>query len=160
MAQIFEPVVSKIVSLMVDLLYRALAVGTHLDKMVLTGGFGDSDYLRQALKMRLRIWNEEHTTDVELIVAPARKCGTGTATGALTRAMNKEHGPARALRMSVGVIRTIHWEPDEYVRLGMPEVNAQQKWRDPLDRQYYIKDVIHWRLKTASPCANFSPYEC
>lgn len=117
--------------MIVDLLNDADVAGEKVNKLVLTGGFGDSPYLRKALKKQLGDYNRKHASDVEFIVALSQRCGTGTAIGALMRTMDKENGPVRVLCMSVGVMRTIPYQPAGYD----DEVNAQETWTSPNDRK-------------------------
>jgi Arc/MetJ-type ribon-helix-helix transcriptional regulator len=143
MGRIFGKVVRKIERLMVDLLDRALEAKERIDTLVLSGGFSDSQYLRHSLRECLSEYNKEHATNTELMVAPGQKGGTGTAIGALMRTQNKENGPVRTLRLSVGVMRTIAFELDMYD----DEVNAQELYTREDDGETYIKDVIMWLLK-------------
>lgn len=107
MGKMFGRVKRKVESLMVRLLDMARAASPEVHELVVTGGLGDSPYLRSSLRRTLREYNEEHSSNIDFIVAPPQQSATSTAIGTLLRAMNKEHGPERALRMSVGVVRDI-----------------------------------------------------
>lgn len=149
MGKIFGKVARKVENFMLRLLDNAHAAASEVHKVVLTGGFGDSPYLRAMLRRSLLEYNDENSTDSEFIVAPPQRSGTSTAVGTLLRALNKEHGPVRALRMSVGVIRDIPYQPAVYRSLGTPEVTAQRHERGK-DGKYYIREVVQWLLKVVN----------
>lgn len=134
---------------MLKLLNDARTVTPEIHKIVLTGGFGDSPYLRTVLKRSILEYNQENLTDIELIFAPPHHSGTSTAIGTLLRALDKAHGPTRALRMSVGVVRDIACEVAAYRKLGIPEVMEQKRERGR-DGTYYIREIIQWLLKAVS----------
>lgn len=111
---IFQKMVSKAENLKIDLLDRAHATNTEIHKLLLTGGFGDSPYFRAAVRNRLTTYKREYMAEIDFIVAPSQRSGISTATGALLRVLDKEHGHLHVLRMSVGVLRTIPWQPSKY----------------------------------------------
>lgn len=52
--------------------------------------------------------------------------------------------------MSVGVIRDIRYQPEEYIHLGVPDVNDQDTEVDE-HGDTIIKGVIHWLMNAVCP---------
>jgi hypothetical protein len=120
MGSIYKIVVAEIEDLVVNLLRRAISENIRLDTLILTGGFGDSPFLRTAIRDRLHEYNLANDLQIEFIVTPGQQCKTATAIGGLLRALNKENGPVRALRMSVVVTRKIPRQTDVYKDMAYP----------------------------------------
>lgn len=64
------------------------------------------------------------------------------ASGAVLRALNKDHGPSRQLRSSYGIRRDAPYTQTEFGK----EV---KKHRDPADGRMYVK-TIYWVLPHVS----------
>ncbi|KAF2502416.1 hypothetical protein BU16DRAFT_498059 [Lophium mytilinum] len=114
--KIFKPSLQGVASLMESQLDLARAAKNGslgvVEKVVLIGGFGQSQALRDHLQRKLKEINGNHNSHVELI-APSVQNGPGVAvaSGAVLRALHKRRGPERILRSSYGILlREIHDE--------------------------------------------------
>lgn len=147
MEEIFRPVVKQIADVLCDLLRQAYKDGKHLEKVFLTGGFSGSSYLRRVLRQEVDKTNKEQHTNVNLVTLAGNRCNWSTALGALRRGDNKTHGPLRTLHMSIGVPRTIPWEPEPWRASGRPEVMEDAtRTFCKIDKCWYIKGAIEWLI--------------
>jgi molecular chaperone DnaK (HSP70) len=69
MKKIFDPCLRQIRALMQDQISRARAKNVEVDKVVLVGGFADSEALRRALETEIIRINDSHGSNVKLILA-------------------------------------------------------------------------------------------
>ncbi|XPS92354.1 hypothetical protein M3J09_001751 [Ascochyta lentis] len=145
MEQLFKPSARGIRSLMIQQIAAARSKEYDVDKLVVVGGFADSPYLIKYLKESLEYANAQMNTNTELISPPRRTSATGVATGAIHRAMNKEHGPKRIPRQSIGILRHIPYEPK--ARSYRQQVLRQKKTFNNTVGQMYIVDTIEWLIK-------------
>lgn len=146
MKQIFIPSLKIIDGLMLEQIQYARSDNVKVDKVVLVGGFGDSPSLRKFLQQSLEKSNEENMNNVELLHANIGTSAVGVAAGAIMRARNKESGPKRTPQRSIGMIRHIPWEEDQYSK----EVLRQPVTFAEISQREYIKRTILWLIKAVS----------
>ena len=79
--------------------------------------------------------------------------GIAVSSGAVLRALNKQHGPNRMIRSSVGVIEKVPYEPDATIE----HKNLPYKYvkLDPLDGYKYVENSIKWLVRKVA--SSFSP---
>ena len=143
---LFDDSLKAIEHLMLEQIENARGKNTDVDKVVLVGGFGDSPALKGHLKASLRKHNEQHRTNIKLILTPPNTSATGVAIGAVMRAQNKDNGPKRVPCRSVGVLRHVPWDPDTY----SAEVLAQAFSISDLTQEEYIMRTLLWIIKAVS----------
>jgi molecular chaperone DnaK (HSP70) len=68
MKKIFNPCLQQIQALMHDQISRARMKNVEVDKVVLVGGFADSEALQRALKAEIIRINDSHGSSVKLIL--------------------------------------------------------------------------------------------
>ena len=74
--------------------------------------------------------------------------GIAVASGGVLRALNKQYGPSRKMRTSIGIGRKIPFEPTERVQhVGLPRRFIKH---DKLDDIEYVENSIEWFLKPVS----------
>ena len=140
------PSLKAIAELMESQIRKALKHG-DVDKVALAGGFGDSPALKEFLADTIASINQNKNTYIKLMVMPPNTGAAGVATGALLRAQNKEHGPVRVPRLSIGIYHHVRNDPGLY----SDEVLEQDDWEFcDLDGEYYIRDTIKWIIKEVS----------
>lgn len=148
MRDIFIGSLRLIGQLMEDQIDLAVRKQIVVDKVVLVGGFGDSPALKEYLKSTLDRLRDKHRIPISMVVTPPNTGAAGVATGALIRALDKEHGPSRVPRQSIGVIQHLPLDQNLYSN----EVLNQTSWEEnPLDNEWYIKNTLRWIIKVVSP---------
>jgi hypothetical protein len=147
MLAIFQPSLVTVEQLMENQIVQSLLKKTDVDKVVLVGGFGDSPALREHLADSLSRINQERSTNIDILFTPANTGAAGVATGAVMRMHNKENGPRRVPRQSIGVIRHVPWDPTIY----SAEILSQSGLIvSELDGEEYIWRTIFWVIKVVS----------
>ncbi|ORY16547.1 Hsp70 family protein-like protein [Clohesyomyces aquaticus] len=112
-----------------------------VSKVILTGGFGQSPSLQSYLHSCVR--KERNFEEGEITLLTASSPSTAVARGAVLRALNKEHGPARKSQCSYGFLRTEPYEPENY------PAHAKTRCKiEPTDGMKYVDNAIHWLIKT------------
>ncbi|PVH99820.1 hypothetical protein DM02DRAFT_629036 [Periconia macrospinosa] len=124
-----------------DLLKRQLQLAEDkaVQKVILTGGFGQSPALQDYLRKQLGEYNKAHSTTIALLIP--RSPSTAVAKGAVLRALKKRDGPERVIQCSYGFLRDELYEPHRYT--------AHRKARakiDEADGERYIIDTIDWLI--------------
>ncbi|CAO2655819.1 Nn.00g046220.m01.CDS01 [Neocucurbitaria sp. VM-36] len=143
MEAIFMPSLKTIAELMESQITKALEHG-DVDKVALAGGFGDSPALKEFLADTIASINHDKNTYIKLMVTPPNTGAAGVAEGALLRAQNKEHGPERVPRLSIGIYHHVRNDTGLYCE----EVLEQDDWEFcDLDGEDYIRDTIKWIIK-------------
>ena len=71
--------------------------------------------------------------------------GVAVSSGAVLRALNKEHGPKRITRSSYGILQKIYYDPDgNDLHKSLPKQYAK---RDPVDGIKYVHGITWHILK-------------
>lgn len=144
MKSLFLPSLDTIEKLMKDQIYYAIANNIYIDKVILTGGFGDSPALKEYLKESLQKIYKRENERIRLLCTPKSRSAAGVAKGALMRAMNKDHGPKRVPIQSIGILHHVSDDPSKYP----PEVLRQKGWEEnELTGESYIMNTIQWLIK-------------
>ncbi|KAK6189536.1 hypothetical protein LQW54_013168 [Pestalotiopsis sp. IQ-011] len=154
--KIFDHCLSGIKTLMIAQIEDAAARGIKVNKLVGIGGFMGSVSLRKYLQNALREYCEEKGVQIEPIWAPHSV--SAVASGAVLRALNKEHGPERHARSSYGINRTEPYgQYDEHI-------NARAtSHKDECDGEQYVRDTIDWILplgRVIPPVWTSEPIPC
>ena len=97
-----------------DFVKKAFSSGQVPNKVVLTGGFGDSQYLRLKLLALVEQLNEDWDTSIVAKFTPTNTSATSVAVGANMRGDDKRHGPSRAPRQNVAILRYLQCDTDEF----------------------------------------------
>ncbi|KAL4864781.1 hypothetical protein BDV12DRAFT_7624 [Aspergillus spectabilis] len=123
----------------VDLIEQQLdeAAGENVKVLLLVGGFSKSPALRRRMdeafwangKKRLKVLYL--TTDIDMTTAVSR--------GAVLRALNKENGPRRKLRLNLGVRVTEPWNPKF--------TGHNYYFKHPLNRKRYVENCLDWVIR-------------
>jgi hypothetical protein len=155
MEDIFQTPLETIDNLMKDQIHYAMRDCIQIDKIVLSGGFGDSPALRERLTKSLKAINEKGNMHIKLIFRKKNAGAAGVAKGALMRAMNKDNGPKRTPVQSIGILHHVRDDP-RYPK----EVLNQGKWEHHEETDdWYIMNTIEWLIKVASLSAMKSPHK-
>ena len=143
------PSLKTISELLEDRLKEARQENASIDKVVLAGGFGDSPALKDFLDDTITQYNRDHGTDIELSCPPQNMGAAGVATGALMRAQDKEHGPAKVPRQSIGIYHHVTYDPGSYSEEVLDQ--REDDWEtSPRDGREYIMNTIKWIFKVVS----------
>ena len=136
-----------------------LAENKHrrVDRVILTGGFGQSPSLRSYLRTYLAERTNLRRASIDLIapqnpLVPA--ClrlnefssrlfrSTAVARGAVLRALNKRFGPSRITQCSYGFILSEPFQPEVF------EAHSQTKCRiNEVDGERYVDETIRWVIR-------------
>ncbi|KAI8935379.1 hypothetical protein NX059_007962 [Plenodomus lindquistii] len=146
MKALFMPSLTTIADLMKRQIQRTLRSGIRLSKVVVAGGFGDSPALKEFLREALEDINKDYGTDTKLVTAPQNTGAAGVALGALLRATDKGHGPAKVPCQSIGIYHHVRNEPETYGAEVLDQ--HEDEWEYcPQDGFMYIKNTLHWIVK-------------
>ncbi|KAJ8110504.1 hypothetical protein OPT61_g6674 [Boeremia exigua] len=121
-AQFFEPTVTQIIRRVAELARKSIFVkGSEIDKIVLTGGFGDSPYLRTEFTKMISRLNKAWGTSIQPAFSPPNSSATGVIVGGIHRSIDKAYGPQR--------------QP------------SQEREKNPDTKVEYLTDTIEWPIK-------------
>lgn len=144
MYEVFKDCLRSIAELMLKQLNAAKAKKVNVQRVILTGGFGDSPSLRNHLRKILH--KERNLLNQQIDFEPSHYVQSAVARGAVLRALRKEFGPQRFTRSSYGVLRS------ELYDLENPKHRKFRVKRDHADGELYIMHTIHWFLDKVSWC--------
>ncbi|EXJ77707.1 hypothetical protein A1O3_09936 [Capronia epimyces CBS 606.96] len=132
---LFRPSLEGVAEIMRDQLTKARKKGCQVSKVILMGGFGQSEALASYLKGVLAT---EYSAEGQKVILDSSKLqSTAVACGAVLRALRKEDGPARVLQLSYGFLRS---EP-----YGDHKEHSKQKAKlDKIDGVRYVDNTICW----------------
>ena len=139
------PSLNTIADLMEKQINATLQSEIKVDKVVLVGGFGDSPALKDFIGNALLRISDEKKTNLNLIVTPPNTGASGVAIGALKRAKNKEHGPAKIPCLSIGIYHHVRYEPESYSEEVLTQTDEWEQ--NDLDGDLYIMHTIKWIFK-------------
>ncbi|KIM98784.1 hypothetical protein OIDMADRAFT_181289 [Oidiodendron maius Zn] len=139
---VFKDCLRGVSALMLKQLNAAKANGVSVERVILTGGFGDSPSLRNHLKKALR--KERNFLDMPIELETPHYIQSAVARGAVLRALRKDFGPHRYTRSSYGVLRS------EQCDLNNPKHKKFRARRDRVDGELYIMDTIEWLIEKGS----------
>ncbi|KAI1844837.1 hypothetical protein JX266_009065 [Neoarthrinium moseri] len=134
----------------------AAARGVKVNKIVGIGGFMGSVSLRKYLQNVLSRYCDEKGVQIEPIWASHNV--SAVASGAVLRALNKEHGPERYARSSYGVNRS---EP--YGQYDEHDEARATPFKDSCDGELYVRNTIDWILplgRVIPPVWTSKPLQC
>ncbi|KAH7378746.1 hypothetical protein BKA66DRAFT_610262 [Pyrenochaeta sp. MPI-SDFR-AT-0127] len=138
-----------------DVLENQLALaesGRHcVQKVILTGGFGQSPSLQSCLKKYLETRLNSDGREMELIIP--RNPSTAVARGAVLRALNKRFGPSRITQCSYGFLISEPYEPAVYEEHRQTRCNINKD-----DGERYIDDTICWQVQAGERVENMQVF--
>ncbi|EXJ61551.1 hypothetical protein A1O7_01979 [Cladophialophora yegresii CBS 114405] len=138
MEVLFLPSLEGVAEIMKEQLRLAREKGCDVKKIILMGGFGQSeslcDHLRKSLATECGPWART------IVFETSKLPSTAVARGAVLRALRKEDGPARVLQASYGFIRTERYGT-QAEHLGQVPIT------DKIDGREYIDNTIEWIIK-------------
>ena len=149
MYQIFRLTTDAITDMVRDFVNESRAEGHVATKILLTGGFGDSRYLRHKLTEMIAELNEKLSPPLELRTSKRGQSATSVATGGIRRSNDKSHGPSRAPSQSIGIVRHLQCGT-EYFEALPQEVKDQEEEPNAVTKEEYIHDVIKWLITKVS----------
>jgi molecular chaperone DnaK (HSP70) len=136
---VFKDCLRGVSDLMLKQLNAAKAKGYSVERVILTGGFGDSPSLRNHLKKILR--KERNLLNRSIDLETSYYVQSAVSRGAVLRALRKEFGPPRHTRSSYGVLRS------ELFDINNPIHKRLSVHRDRADGELYIMDTIEWVIE-------------
>jgi molecular chaperone DnaK (HSP70) len=139
MYEVFKYCLRGVSDLMLQQLKAAKAKGVSVERVILTGGFGDSPSLRNHLKKILR--KERNLLDLPIDLETSYYIQSAVSRGAVLRALRKDFGPQRYTRSSYGILRS------ELCDLNNPKHKRFRARRDRADGELYIMDTIEWVIE-------------
>jgi len=133
------------------MLYEAAEEGLAVETFLVGGGFGDSPYLQQYLKVCV----ESIASDARIVTYDGlrlhfmhkRSSAMSVSGGACMRAQYQTNGPPREPQQSLGIVR------DYPVQKGVTytdyerNVVLKQRQRVPIAGCLYTKDTISWLFR-------------
>ncbi|KAH7083967.1 hypothetical protein FB567DRAFT_581428 [Paraphoma chrysanthemicola] len=132
-------------------LERAKNAGCRVEKIILTGGFGQSPSLKSHLENYLAKKLYAIGDRPKLIVP--RSPSTTVARGAVLRALNKKDGPARITQCSYGFLSSMPYEPEEF------DAHKGTKCRiNAADGERYVDGVIKWVIQAGQQVENLQAF--
>ncbi|KAI1364017.1 hypothetical protein F5Y08DRAFT_353863 [Xylaria arbuscula] len=136
MEAIFSPCLEQIAKLMESQIKSTRLRGIRVDKVIVVGGFAGSPSLQGYLMRRLAGISREVGYPIEWVVRENKVAAV--ASGAVLRALNKDHGPKRQLQSSYGFRRDEPYSKEDFGE-------NVKRYRDPADNRMYVK-TINWVL--------------
>ncbi|RFU27660.1 hypothetical protein B7463_g8656, partial [Scytalidium lignicola] len=136
---VFKDCLRGVSDLMLKQLNAAKTKEVSIERVILTGGFGDSPSLRNHLKKILR--KERNFLDRPIDLETSYYLQSAVARGAILRALRKDFGPRRHTRSSYGILRS------ELYDFNNPKHKRFRVRRDPADGELYIMDTIEWVIE-------------
>lgn len=149
MFYIFRLTTDAITDMVRDFVNESRAEGHVATKILLTGGFGDSRYLRHKFTEMIAELNERLSPPLELRTSKRGQSATSVATGGIRRSNDKSHGPSRAPSQSIGIVRHLQCGT-EYFEALPQEVKDQEEEPNAVTKEEYIHDVIKWLITKVS----------
>jgi hypothetical protein len=143
MFHIFQLTTNPIVDMVRDFVNDSRSKGHVATKILLTGGFGDSRFLRNEMADMIDNLNEDLSPQLVLKTPARGSSATAVAIGANMRSSDKSHGPARRPDQSIGVLRHIACGTPLFKRLRK-EVREQTPTPHPVTGELCIMDTIEW----------------
>ncbi|KAH7385873.1 hypothetical protein BKA66DRAFT_548581 [Pyrenochaeta sp. MPI-SDFR-AT-0127] len=140
MKKFFEYSLQGVRSVLESQLDLAESQGCQVQKVILTGGFGQSPSLQSSLRTYLERRKNIRDWEIDLIVP--NNPSTAVARGAVLRALNKRFGPTRNTHCSYGFLMSEEYDPDS--------IEAHQSTRcrvNGVDGLKYVDNTIRWVIQ-------------
>lgn len=113
------------------------------------GGFSDSRPLNDCVQQWLRDKGKRAT-----LIPPTASAGVAVSKGAVLRALDKEHGPARFVRSSFAILRHQPVDHKFSTRKNLEGISSIYDCLElaevGLDGTMYIKNCLHWFIQCVS----------
>jgi hypothetical protein len=145
MYYIFRPTTDAIIDMVRDFVNDSRVQGHVATKILLTGGFGDSRYLRHKFTDMIAELNEKLFLPLELRTSKRGQSATSVATGGIRRSKDKSHESSREPSQSIGIVRHLQCGT-EYFETPLQEVQDQESEPNPVTKEAYVNDVIMWLI--------------
>ncbi|KAF1949105.1 hypothetical protein CC80DRAFT_497783 [Byssothecium circinans] len=136
-------------SVLDDQLQLAKSYQNEVQKVILTGGFGQSRALQSYLKSYLRKEKSYNLAGTRIDLIIPDNPSTAVAQGAVLRALDKANGPSRITQCSYGYLSSEPYEPEVF------EEHRQTKCRvNKADGEKYVDDTINWFIQAGESVPN------
>ncbi|KAF2624064.1 hypothetical protein BU25DRAFT_348820 [Macroventuria anomochaeta] len=151
MKNFFEPSLAGAKEVLENQLDLAENKDRRVEKVILTGGFGQSPSLQSYLRKYLAERTNAKGRNIDLVVP--QNPSTAVARGAVLRALNKRFGPSRIIQCSYGFILSELYEPEEV------EAHRRTKCRiNKVDGERYVDGTIRWVLRAGQRVENMQAF--
>ncbi|KAF2707547.1 Hsp70 family protein-like protein [Pleomassaria siparia CBS 279.74] len=149
--ELFEDSLQGVERVLQSQLELAESQGHRVQKVILTGGFGQSPSLQSHLRTYLKKRRNINGWEMDLIVP--RNPSTAVARGAVLRALNKRLGPDRITQCSYGFLVSEPYEPEVY------EEHRRTRCRiNKADGEKYVDETIHWVIQAGDRVGNMQEF--
>ncbi|KAF2181387.1 Hsp70 family protein-like protein [Zopfia rhizophila CBS 207.26] len=151
MREFFEESLEGVKDVLENQLELAESEGHRVQKVILTGGFGQSPSLQSHLRAYLKGRMNINGWEMDLIVP--KNPSTAVARGAVLRALNKRLGPSRITQCSYGILISEPYKPEVY------EEHRRTKCRiNKADGEKYVDETIQWVIQAGERVKNMQEF--
>lgn len=149
--EFFEGSLEGVKDVLENQLELAQSEGYRVQKVILTGGFGQSPSLQSHLRTYLKGRMNINGWEIDLIVP--KNPSTAVARGAVLRALNKRLGPDRITQCSYGFLISEPYEPEVYEehRRTICRINKA-------DGERYVDETLHWVIQAGERVKNMQEF--
>ncbi|RUP43429.1 hypothetical protein BC936DRAFT_137194 [Jimgerdemannia flammicorona] len=137
MLAIFDPVVNQVIDLIEQQIDRCdiNLSGSKIDKIVLVGGFGNSDYLHATIVNRFP----------KIQVTRPREPGMAVMAGAVLLGLNSSYISARCSRYTYGLRVSGPWTPEN-------QASDEEKYWNECEGMVYANNLFHTMVSRGQQC--------
>ncbi|PVI00853.1 hypothetical protein DM02DRAFT_671732 [Periconia macrospinosa] len=151
MVHIFQDSLDGVTEVVDKQLASAEKANCCVQKVILTGGFGQSPSLRSHLKKHLSGRENIRNGKIEFVAASG--LSTTVARGAVLRALDKRLGPSRFTQSSYGFLISEPYEPDLY------KEHKETRCRiNKVDGEKYVDNTIFWVIQAGQKVKNMQEF--
>ncbi|KAF2194329.1 hypothetical protein K469DRAFT_548682, partial [Zopfia rhizophila CBS 207.26] len=145
MKDVFDPVISFIVQLIIGQLERIDAAPGHLKvaAILLVGGFGSSEYLRKYIENH---FSGEDGMPAIKVIQPVNAWSAVTR-GAMLRGIQGDIVETRIIRHHYGVVARTPWNVDIHEKGDKRRQAEQNKYFDATEQKLFCDNVMTWYVK-------------
>ncbi|CAN9285841.1 unnamed protein product [Alternaria alternata] len=151
MKKFFQPSLDCAKEVLENQLELAENKNRQVEKVILTGGFGQSPSLQSHLRNYLAKRADCKGAKIDLIVP--RNPSTAVARGAVLRALNKRFGPSRITQCSYGFLFSESYDPE-----NIPEHRGTTCRINRVDGERYVDETIRWVLQAGERVENMQAF--
>ncbi|KAJ6098844.1 hypothetical protein N7467_000379 [Penicillium canescens] len=143
--EVFDPVIGMVIALINGQLDRAEeSLGdVKVSALLLVGGFGSSEYLRQEIENH---FNGEDDIPELKVIQPVNAWSAVTR-GAMLRGIQGDIVETRIIRHHYGIDIREHWNPDIHEAPDKRRTAELKKIWDATEQKYFCSNVMRWYVK-------------